>query len=329
MDKFLKRSAQDAPSLFQTDINAGNNSNSSDNSDVDEVVEQNEVSESKKRKASIRQYDERYLGEYGFTTVNVSGVPKPQCVMCSVVLSNDAMKPAKLSRHFLSKHADYKGKPVEYFQRRRADLKQQKSCISAAVNVNINALRASYLVALRVAACGQPHTIAESLILPAAMDMAQTVLGEKEASKLKSIPLSNDTIQRRIADISMDLKLQVVERINSCGKYAIQLDESTDISNDAQLLTYVRYVFNGQFQENMLFCKTLPTNTTSAEIYSVINEFFGANNINCENCLGVCTDGAACMTGRNTGLWAKLRQLASKATFTHCIIHRENLAARK
>ena len=119
------------------------------------------------------------------------------------------------------------------------------------------------------------------------MDMVQTVLCENEASKLKSIPLSNDTIQHRIADISMDLKLQVVERINSCGKYAIQLDESTDISNDAQLLTYVRYVFNGQFQENMLFCKTLPTNTTSAEIYSVINEFFGANNINWENCLGV------------------------------------------
>ena len=37
MDKFLKRSAQGAPSLFQTDIDAGNNSNSSDNSDVDEV----------------------------------------------------------------------------------------------------------------------------------------------------------------------------------------------------------------------------------------------------------------------------------------------------
>ena len=141
------------------------------------------------------------------------------------------MKPAKLSGHFTSRHPECKGKPV--------DPKQQKSCIAAAVNVSANSLRVSYLVAQRVAACGQPHTIAESSILPAAMDMVKVLSGEKEAMKLKAIPLSNDTIQRRITDMSMDIKEQVVQRINSCGIYAIQLDESTDISSEAQLLTYV------------------------------------------------------------------------------------------
>ena len=54
-------------------------------------------------------------------------------------------------------------------------------------------------------------TIAESLILPAAMDMVKVLLDEKEAMKLKAITLSNDTIQRRITDISMDIKEQFVQ----------------------------------------------------------------------------------------------------------------------
>ena len=79
----------------------------------------------------------------------------------------------------------------------------------------------------------------------------------------------------------------------------------------------------------MLFCKKLPTNTTSAEIFTIVNSFFLTNNIDWQNCLGVCTASAACMTSRHTGLWAKLREIAINATFTHCIIHREYLAARK
>ena len=110
--------------------------------------------------------------------------------------------------------------------------RSEAACVSATVDVCANALKASYLVAQRVAKCGQPHTIAESVILPAALDMVRTVLGEKEASKLRTIPLSNDTVQRRIADISIDLMEQVVERYNS-PTFAIQLNESTDISSEA------------------------------------------------------------------------------------------------
>ena len=50
------------------------------------------------------------------------------------------------------------------------------------VDVNANALKSSDLVAQRIAKCGQPNTIAESVILPASLDVVRTVLGEKEAS---------------------------------------------------------------------------------------------------------------------------------------------------
>ena len=67
---------------------------------------------------------------------------------------------------------------------------------------------------------------------------------------------------------------QVVERINNSLTFAIQLNESTHKSCEAQVLMYVRYIFNGQFEESMLFCRSLKSNATSAEIYKVISEFF-------------------------------------------------------
>ena len=58
---------------------------------------------SKKRKGEfVRQYDKKYL-ELGFTVAPCSEQsPRPLCLVCSQILSNDAMKPSKLARHFHS-----------------------------------------------------------------------------------------------------------------------------------------------------------------------------------------------------------------------------------
>lgn len=53
-------------------------------------------------------------------------VQLPQCVLCSEILSNEAMKPAKLLRHFESKHKDFVGKPNDFFKRKEAELKSTK-----------------------------------------------------------------------------------------------------------------------------------------------------------------------------------------------------------
>ncbi|GFW14822.1 hypothetical protein TNCV_1562851 [Trichonephila clavipes] len=52
------------------------------------------------------------------------------------------------------------------------------------------------------ARCKKPHTIAEELILPAAIEIVETMFGDNFAKELQSIPLSNDTVSRRIDDIA-------------------------------------------------------------------------------------------------------------------------------
>lgn len=56
-------------------------------------------------------------------------------------------------------------------------------------------------------------------------------------------------------------------RLKDSSKFAIQLDESTDISKMTQLLLFVRYIYGGSIQENLLFCRPLEGHTRGKDIY--------------------------------------------------------------
>ena len=45
--------------------------------------------------------------------------------MFCAMLANECMKPAKLKRHFESRHKEYMGKPIGFFERKRDELKKQ------------------------------------------------------------------------------------------------------------------------------------------------------------------------------------------------------------
>ena len=57
------------------------------------------------------------------------------------------------------------------------------------------------------------------------------VLGPEAANKLQAIPISNDTVQRRIMDMAVDVEEQLIEQVKKSKYFAIQLDKSTDLSN--------------------------------------------------------------------------------------------------
>ena len=104
-------------------------------------------------------------------------------------------------------------------------MKQGRSTLKSFTAANSQALTASYLVSLRIAKTGKPHTIGESLILPAAKDIVSCILGEAAAKKLDVVPLSNNTVSRRIHDLASQVKTILIKRIKQSKHFAIQLDE--------------------------------------------------------------------------------------------------------
>ncbi|XP_037773365.1 protein FAM200B-like, partial [Penaeus monodon] len=258
---------------------------------------------SKKVKSWTRQYSDEFL-KYGF-----------------VISVNRKRENQGLRRHLETKHPSLATKPVDYFQRRKEQLKMSVKVLNTATTLNDKAQLASYIVSYRIAKEKVPYTCGEKLILPSCVDIVSTMLDGKSADKIKCVPISDTTVSRRISDIA-DLQ--------TAGEFAIQLDEGTDISNCAVLLVYVRYVHEDDFLEDMLCCLTLPTHSSGSEIYRVLNDcIVGKYKLKWANYKGITTDGAANMTGKKSGVVTKISEAAGNdVTWRHCFIHREALAAK-
>lgn len=115
MDKWLNR-ASDNKSTFE------NCSVSSTSKSENEIQD---VNNPMKIRKCVRKYDPEYIN-IGFTVKDVSNKPRPQCVICFEILSNQSMKPSLLKRHISTKHLTLENKPKDYFVRKLSEMKSTK-----------------------------------------------------------------------------------------------------------------------------------------------------------------------------------------------------------
>ncbi|XP_023216822.1 zinc finger BED domain-containing protein 5-like, partial [Centruroides sculpturatus] len=275
-----------------------------------------------------RKYSEEYL-KFGFTNLTSNGIEKPQCVLCKVVLSHESMKPSKLKRHLETKHSEHTKKDLEFFRRHETSCKRQKLDRTGSFQQESTALvQASYEVALEIAKQKKPHTIGEKLIKPCMLKMVKLILGNSSEVKMQRISLSNNTILRRISNMSVDVKEQILNEIKVSPLFSFQVDESTDISSCSQLLVFVKYIHSDDIKEEFLFCSELETTTKSESFMEKINTFFETGGLKWKNVCGVCMDGAPSMLGSKSGFQKKVKELAPQARGIHCMIHRYALASK-
>ena len=126
------------------------------------------------------------------------------------------------------------------------------------------------------------------------------------------MPLSNDTVQRRIDEMSSDALKQV--EILSVSKHSLQIDE------------YVRFTQNMQAQEEMIFAITLSADTWATTVFDAVEKFYAEKEI--PMLLQCATDGAATMVGKHRGLIPLMKKKIPGFIKTHCFIHRQHLVAR-
>ena len=115
-------------------------------------------------------------------------------------------------------------------------------------------------------------------------------------------------------------KDQLIDRVRKSGRFSLQLDECTDVSGDAQLLAFVRYSYEGNMYEDMLFCSSMEGTCTGRNIFNKLNSNIQKEGLRWESCVSVCTDGAGAMQGK--GLRACVLEVAPhvKFLFFFCFI---------
>ena len=86
------------------------------------------------------------------------------------------------------------------------------------------------------------------------------------------------------------------------------------------MLAFERYIFQEGVHEDMLCALLLPTNTTAAELFESLNDYI-SGKLNQSFCVGICTDGAAAMTGQLSGFTTQVKEVASECEVFYALCH--------
>ena len=138
----------------------------------------------------------------------------------------------------------------------------------------IGVVKSSNEVSLLVVQNMKAHAIAESLVLPAAKTLIRNLIGDEAAAKLDNVSLSNDTVNRRIQEMSGVIADQVMAGVkDSKFGFAIQLDESTDVAKCNQLLVYVCFIQNNTVKTELMLNQELAATTKGKDVFNVLADF--------------------------------------------------------
>ncbi|XP_055726157.1 general transcription factor II-I repeat domain-containing protein 2-like [Salvelinus fontinalis] len=279
-----------------------------------------------------RGFQTRWESEYMFTEV----AGKPVCLLCGESVA--VLKEYNLRRHYETKHAD-KNKNMDMEQRlQKAEelkrgVKSRQALFKKAKSQGQAAVKASFILAEEIAKSARPFTEGD-FIKNCMIKVCDEVCPEKRQLFL-NVSLSRNTIAERVDQLSINLKEQLVKKGKDFIAYSLAVDESTDISDIAQLSIFIRGVDSSlSVTEEFLALRPMHGTTTGHDLYEEVSRCVNEMELPWEKLVGLTTDGAPAMCGHRSGLVAKIREKMQEENATgeltayHCIIHQEALCGK-
>ncbi|XP_077093645.1 general transcription factor II-I repeat domain-containing protein 2B-like [Siphateles boraxobius] len=248
-----------------------------------------------------RQFQDKWTNDY---FVEPHGSDKVVCLICKKVIA--MRKDFNIKRHYDTKHKNYdkfsgKERTSKLEQLKRGYTAQQ-SLFTNLVKTGEAVTQASYVVAQEIAKWSKPFSDGE--FVRDCMLKVADILCPEQKTKFRDVSLSNETVTRQIEDLANDLKEQLGKRVEGLGKgaFSIALDESTDISDTAQLLIFIRTVTeNFDIGEELLSVESMKDTSKGVDICDAVCHSLDAYKVNLASMVGVTTDGAPAMVGSRAG----------------------------
>lgn len=257
---------------------------------------------------------------------------KPVCLVCNESVS--VMKEYNIKRHYDSKHSS----KFAYFQGQlrldkvevlKKQLQRQQHSFHKQNEDSEASVKVSYIISEKIAHKSKPFTDGE--FIKECMEAAADVLCPSQKQLFSKVSLSGVTVARRVEELAGDIEKTLIERSSHFVYYSVALDESTDLTDTAQLAVFIRGIDrNFSVTEEMAALVPMKGSTRGCDLYEAFNTVLNRYNLKLTNLAGISTDGAPAMVGKNEGLIALIRKNNPGISFLqyHCIIHQQNLFAK-
>jgi len=140
----------------------------------------------------------------------------------------------------------------------------------------------------------------------------------------------SETFQNDILDSILQICQQAIKaEIQAADFLAVMVDETTDVSDKSQVAVVFRYVKENRAVErfwNFLNPSNLSATTISSIIINELEPLIGNFS---EKLIAQTYDGAVVLSGVNSGVQVRVREVYSNAHFLHCYAHQLNLTLLK
>ena len=156
------------------------------------------------------------------------------------------MKKYNIKRHCVTKHTNtyekFEGQiRKDKFQNLKKPIKTQQSVLIRESRDTLSNVTLSFKISEAIAKSCRPFR--GNKFIKDCIGMFVDKMCPEKRNSLENTSLSRPTITREIEDLSQDIENALEMKISQCKFYIIALDESTDISDIAQLSVFIRGVF--------------------------------------------------------------------------------------
>lgn len=194
-------------------------------------------------------------------------------------------------------------------------------------------MKASFVVAEEIAKSVWLFTKGE--FIKRCMMKVHNVMCPHKKQTFSNISLSRNTVADQLCELATDLQEQMMEKGKDFIAYSLAVDESADMTDTAQLSTFICGVDSSLCViEELLGIKPMHETTTGKDIFEEVCKCVNEKKLPWDKLTGLTTDGVPAMCGEKNRLVGRMREkmqqekCAGDLTVYHCIIHQEMFCSK-
>ena len=191
---------------------------------------------------------------------------------------------------------------IEFLKKAVFRYDKQSSIFKKVIRDTNQTIEGNYKVAEVIAKHGKPFT--DGMFVKKAFLRCAEMLFDDLPNKctiivrIKDMPVSSRTEERRITNMSTDVTGQQTVALKAANVFSLALDKSIDIKDNPRLAVVARYCSNGEAQAKLCCLKAMYGTTKEKDILDTFTMNFEKRETNIKKIFSATIDGAPAMMGQ-------------------------------